>query len=238
MANEKKRQVTPEQARRRKAAKEKRMKVLKRRRRIFIASIVVVAILLVLLIMFLTGAFSHRAKETTLTLTSDNSVLFEEVTSLDNDYYSKSELKKYIKSEIKEFNKTNDGEIRLEDLDVNDDEAYLSTSYDDVSTYSLYTGYDVSYGTVQDMIDLGYDFSDTFMKVADEAKTDVATADAMSADTSAKVLVVDENTLVKVPGTILFVADSSTEVIDASSVRISQKDGNNDVTTRVIIIYK
>ncbi len=233
-----KRQMSEAERKRRRAAAERKRRIIRRRRRILLGSILLVLILFVLLVLKLTGAFYSKSNETTLSIQEDGSVIFEEILDTSEASYDSSELKSFVKAEIKAYNKAKDERlITLEKYKVSDDRIYLRTKYDSVSVYSDYTSYWLVDGSVDEMVENGYDFSDTFVTVTDGQKGDIADAATISA-TSAKALLIKENVIVKLPGTVLFVTDDSTEMIDDTTVSISQTDGNSDASNITYIIYQ
>jgi hypothetical protein len=52
------------------------------------------------------------------------------------------------------------------------------------------------------------------------------------------VVILKENIGVTVDGTILYVSDSNTTLVDESTVSIAQADGNEDATQLTYIIYE
>lgn len=50
--------------------------------------------------------------------------------------------------------------------------------------------------------------------------------------------IIKENINVTVDGTILYVSDACTTMVDKSTVSIEQPDGNEDATQLTYIIYK
>ena len=92
----------------RQARNAKRRQAIIRRRRITIAAIILAIVLVfVIAIVAVAKLFGNEAEISTLTINDDGSVVCEEVVDFDKDYYSKADLKTFIKKQVEEFNKAN-----------------------------------------------------------------------------------------------------------------------------------
>ena len=193
---------------------------------------------IVLLVCKLTGVFDKTAEMSTLTLTEDGKIICEEVTSFDEDFYNKGELKKFIKSEIDKYNKdAGDGKVKLDSIKVSGKTAYAKTTYASYKDYAAFTGIELYVGKVKNA-KKSYDFGDAFVTVKEGVKgTSVETLDITS-QSKLKVLVVKENITVVVPGEIQYVSDGATTMVDKNTVTITQPDGNEDATQLTYILYK
>jgi len=220
--------------------KQARMKILKRRRRLLIAAIVAVIAIIVLLVLYFMGTFYKKAKSTTLTLESNGTVTFEEVTDLSEDYYDAKEMKTFVKDTIKSYNSENGkNAVSLEYYAVDGDTVYCRTTYKSVDVYEDFTGYYAYAGTVAEAkSDEGLDFNDSFVTVEDGAKGDTATVDTVTETDDNEVLVIEENCTVEVPGDIVYVTDSGTEVTGTDTVTISASDSDADALEKAYIVYK
>lgn len=223
------------------ARRKRRQREVMRNRIIFGVVCVAIFALLVFLIIKVAGlAMNSGSMPETSTLTFDKSgkVVFEEVTDFDAETYSKSELKTYTNDLIESFNETYGKDaITLDKLKVSGDKAYIKTTYHDAEAYSAFTSYQTFNASFEEATEAGYDFEELFCTVADGTK---ATGQAViAADTFAgyQVAVVSENVTVVVPGQINYISETSTEIVDGSTVSIKQADGNDDATDTVYIIY-
>lgn len=220
-------------------ARAARRKQILRRRRIALGLIIAaVVVIIALIVCAATGVFSKGADCSTLTLKSNGKVVFEELTSFEEDYYSKRELKRYIKDTIREYNQTSDGSVRFKKLKVKKERAYAKYVFSDYETYGEFTGQTIFSGTVAEAMGSDYDFLDIFAKVEDKAKTKEASLEQVTKHNDYKVLIVRGNMNVRVPGEIIYVSDSCTEVVDDNQITIAQADGNDDATVITYIIYK
>lgn len=207
-----------------------------------IIALCVILILLVVLIVFAVGKymglFDKAPQETTITLTEDGTVICEEVTSFDESYYSKKELKKDIKSEIASYNeKAGKNKVKLNRLQVKKDMAYAKTTYASAKDYRAFTGIEMYAGKMKKALK-SYAFEDAFVTVKEGTKGASAETLDITSQADLKVLVIKENVAVTVSGEILYVSDAATTMVDEHTVRISQPDGNEDATQLTYIIYK
>ncbi len=223
------------------ARRRKRQREVMRNRIIFGVICLALVILIIFLISKVIGAVINSgavSDSSTITFEDDGSVVFDEVTDFDTEVYSKSELKSYTKDLIKSFNETNgDESITLDRFKVSGDKAYIKTTYKDAETYSAFTSYESYNGSYEDAYSAGYNFDEVFCTVADSKKSEGATVDAASTFAGQQVAIIKENVTVNVPGTITYVSETSTEIIDDNTVSIKQADGNNDATDLVYIVY-
>lgn len=223
------------------ARRKRRQREVMRNRIIFGVICVAVLALLITLIIKLGAALlssSGTADSSTLTFTKSGEVVFEEVTDFDTDTYSKSDLKSETKDLIKSFNnKYGENAISLKRITFRKGQVYIKTTYKDADCYAAFTSYKTYNGSYVGAVEAGYDFADLFSTVADGKKSAGKSVNADSTFEDYQVAVVDENVNVVVPGQIAYVSDTSTEIVDDNTVRISQSDGNNDATDLVYIIY-
>ena len=221
--------------------KKRRRRVI--RNRIIFGSVCAVALaLIIVIIVKLFGLIfggSQGADVSTLTFKDNGSVVFEEVVDFDTDTYSKSELKSYTKDLIDSFNDTYGGKaITLEALSVKGDKAYIRTSYKSAEAYEAFTSYETFASIYDKAVEAGYDFGEQFKAVSEDGTLGEAqVVDAATTFADSHVVIVSENINVVVPGTVSYVSNADVEITDVGTVSISQKDGNNDATDLVYIIY-
>ena len=199
----------------------------------------VLVIVIVVIVCLVTGVFEKRAEKSTLTLEDDGTIVCEEVTEFEADYYDGSELQSYAREQVAVYNDANGADrVRLERVAVGDGDAYMRTRYQSPEDYRQFTGYEIFQGTIAQAQEAGYTFSDTFVGVENGAKGDSVGSDQVLSDTEKKVLILRENITVTVEGTVLYVSDESTTVESGDTVSIAQADGNEDATTLTYIIYE
>ena len=199
----------------------------------------VLVIVIVVIVCLVTGVFEKRAEKSILTLEDDGTIVCEEVTEFEADYYDGSELQSYAREQVAVYNDANGADrVRLERVAVGDGDAYMRTRYQSPEDYRQFTGYEIFQGTIAQAQEAGYTFSDTFVGVENGAKGDSVGSDQVLSDTEKKVLILRENITVTVEGTVLYVSDESTTVESGDTVSIAQADGNEDATTLTYIIYE
>lgn len=210
------------------------------RNRAIALCIIAVALIaaIVALVCKVMGVFDKTPEISTLTLKSDGNVICEEVTSFDESFYNKGELKKFMKSEIDKYNhEAGSGKVKLNQVKVSGKTAYAKTTYASYKDYSALTGIEMYVGNVKSAKKI-YDFADAFVAVKEGVKgTSVESLDITS-QSKLKVLVVRENITVVVPGDILYISDGATTMVDKNTVTIAQPDGNEDATQLTYILYK
>lgn len=237
MENKKKHSAKAAQNARENKIKARNQKIVQHRIAILIAVIILVIAAIVAVVKF-SGWFDKIPDQSTLTISDDGKVICEELTDFAEDY-SRSELKTYMKEEIKEYNDTNGKDsVKLDKIKFYSDLAHAKTTYASAEDYSKFTGYGLYTGTIKSAVKQGFDFSDAFVSVTDGEKgTSVDTLDITS-QKKLKVAIIKENINVTVDGIILYVSDACTTMVDKSTVSIEQPDGNEDATQLTYIIYK
>ena len=217
-----------------------RRKKLMRRKYLLLGLMVAAVIIVVLLIVGIVNLIKGRFYDTTtLVVAKDGTVTMDEVDDFDESNYDKSELEKYTKDLVNEYNSSDmGGKVKLKKVKVKKDVAYVRMQYSDYNAYKNFTGNELFVGTVGEAIEAGYDFADTFSFVSDKEKTDAVSSDVMKSVESNKVVIVRGNEHVIVPGTIAAVSDSGTSIVDDDEVAITQPDGNMDATSLTIIMYE
>lgn len=223
------------------ARRKRRQQEVMRNRIIFgliCAAILALLIFIIVKVIGLALSSGSMAEESMLTFEQDGTVVFEEVIDFDTDTYSKSEFKSYTKDLISSFNDSyGDKAITLNQLRVSGDKAYVKTTYADADAYSAFTSYQTFNGKYEDAAEEGYDFEELFCITENDKKGPGNAVIASETFEGFQVAVVNENVTVNVPGQIYYISETSTELVDANTVRISQTDGNNDATDTVYIVY-
>lgn len=226
--------LTKEKTKNRKA---QRSRAIRNRMILLVALGVIVLAGLGFLLCKVMGVFDEMPQSSTLTIEKDGTVICQEVTSFEEDYYSKKELKSFVKAEMKAYNQENGkGKITLNTVRKKGDTVYVKTTYQSVEDYSAFTGIEMSAGTVKSLKE-NYDFEDAFVTVKDGKKGDSAKTVDITSQSKLKALVIKENITVVTESDVVYVSDAATEMVDAKTVRITQPDGNEDATQLTYIIY-
>lgn len=201
---------------------------IKQRRTILIGGVAVAAIFVLLLVMSALGVFGKKASTTTVTLKSDGTVVFEEVVEVDSKT-DKSEVKKYAKETIDEYNLSKGSNmVKLNKVSTSGNRIYLKTTYKDAECYSDFTSYEFFVGTIKEAEKAGYVFDGTFSKVKSGKKKGTIEVSKVTKDSSDNVIILDQGISVVVPGKIKYVSETFTETV-GNKVNIS-----NDVLTFIV----
>jgi len=220
--------------------KKRKQQVLRNRIILGVTGLAVIALVIFFIVKLVGGLFdfSEEASSTTITFNEDGQIVYEEVISFDTDTYSKSELKDYITDLASSFNETyGEKAITVDKVKVKDNQAYIKSTYKDAECYASFSSYETYMGAYEDAVEAGYDFSQLFSSVSDNVLSVSELVDAETEFAGMQVAVVHENVTVVVPGQIKYVSSCNAELVDESTVTITQKDGNEDATDLVIIIY-
>jgi hypothetical protein len=242
-----------EQPKRRKRSQEelrllrekRRRQIIRRRKRALALFLLLLAVAVGFGIAAFLGVFEKRSDVNLLSLKSDGTVVYEEVASLKDGKYDAKELKEYVTDQIDVYNNSHsDGDVKLNRYSVKKDQVYVRTTYKDIATYRDFTGYEIFDGTVAQAKKAGYDFSDTFKLKSRKlklTKDSVVSADAKMFGGDKKpaagmrVLIIKENTAVKVDGEIYAVSSTGTKLKDEETVEIAS--GDEDDTLLTYIFY-
>ena len=194
---------------------------------------------------------TKTAGESTLALKKNGKVEQVVHDTLDQDYYSKTGLKDYIKEQVSSY----EDSIRLKKLKFSrKGKVTMDLVFQDADTYRSFEGKSCFSGTVGQAMASGYDFDTDFVPIedgesADASKADgsggaigtsgnatqnVVSSDAATDTINADVFIVEEDFIVKVPGDITFVSAEGTKVLDSHTVRV-QRDDPDEV---VYILYQ
>ncbi len=224
-----------------KAAKAERIKKRNQaiiRRRIIITAVIaaVVIVAAVLFGMYRNGAWEDRAEVNTLTLNEDGSIVYEEILEIEGT--SKKELKSYVEEQIASYNEAaGEEKITLERFASGKTGYYVRMTYSDSAAYADFTGYWLTTGSVQSTINAGITFPEAMVAVEDGEKTDSVTSEDVQKETSLKLLTIQENTTVIVPGTIEYVTDECTTIDGENTVTITAVEGDEDAAALTFIVY-
>ena len=211
--------MKPEEKKKRAEFRKRRLAVIRRRRRMLILFLILLFAALFIGILAIRGIFYKKATQTTMTIRSDGSVIFEEYQKLDQNDDTADGMKAYVKKLCHDYNEKNgSGKIKIRYFSVENKKAYLRTSYASLSTYSDFTGKDTFNGTVNEAEKKGYDFSaGTFT----DTKGNSVPEKTVVKNNSQMVAIIEGTEKIKVPGTICY-------------RMLSTEDGGN----RQYIVYK
>lgn len=210
--------------------KRKRSKAAKRKQKMMMtAGLAIVLVLVIIIGVFVLGSCSaYESDANTVYLLENGKVVSTSVESFDEDAYSKSDLKSYIKEVVNTYNEENGNMVKQKSLKVKDGLATLVMEYADAETFEDFEGTEIFTGSVADAVAAGYTFEGDFANVADGKVTASSTEEFLSGDY--KVLIIKANVTVSLEeGQICYVSAENTASVKDGVVVI--KDGANILAT-------
>lgn len=210
--------------------KRKRSKAARQKQKMMITAGLAVVLLLVIVIgiFVLGGCSAYESNTNTVYLLKNGKVVSNSVESFDEDAYSKSDLKSYIKDVIHTYNSENGNTVKQKSLDVKDGVATLIMEYANPEAFEDFEGTEIFVGSVADAVAAGYTFEGEFANVADGAVNACTSEEFLSGDY--KVVVIKANVTVSLEDSqICFVSAENTESVKDGLVVI--KDGANILAT-------
>ncbi len=151
------------------------------------------------------------------------------VADFDKEYYDEAELESFINDTVDTYiAKAGEGTVEVKDFAVEDGIAHVYLDYACAEDYAQFNGVDFYAGTVLDAKADGYDIPDAFTAVTEK---DIAWDDQDN-----KIVIVGQQTQVRVDGTILFVS-SNASVIDKHTADVTY-DILDEEAQPAYIVYK
>ncbi len=198
-----------------------------------------------LLPVLLTSCGSSSSNESRVEVTRGGKITEYAIEDFSASNYDLDELKEFIDEEVKAFKEENKGRIRVKKEKVRKDTAYLTIRYNKPETYAAFNDVVCFSGTIGEALEEGYDFSDKYILATEESKVslDEETYDGEEAaeeiieqvyvsgstvivDESMKVLIIETDMSVKVPGKVQYYratrGDAQLESEDFVSVYVSE----------------
>ncbi len=169
---------------------------------------------------------SFEADESTVYIKKDGNVIGADIEDFNKDYYDEEELKAYITESIESYVESNgDGSLEMEKFQTESSEedgvtAQLYLNYATYIDYALFNDVTLFAGTVQQAQQEGYPFDQNFLKVEEGIAADSLDVKELTEDEKMKVVIIGDETVVKVDGEIQGVSDGNTEVSGKDTVRV------------------
>lgn len=185
--------------------------------------------------------FSFKATESTIYITEKGTVIGADIEDFNEDYYDEEELKNYITESVERYVASNgDDSIELDSFqivssDSGENSAQLYLNYATYIDYAQFKNITLYAGTLSEAQTGGYDFDQVFQKVEDAKLAGSITAQEFEDTQDLKVVVVGEDTLIKVDGTILYVSDGNVEPTDKDTARVTYDVEDPDAKLAYII---
>lgn len=186
---------------------------------------------------------SFEAAESTVYVTKQGTVIGADIEDFNEDYYNEEELKDYITESVESYVASNgDGSVELDRFQTktSDDGQVIAQLYLNYATYIDYALFnDITFyaeTVAQAQVD-SYTFDQSFQKVEDGAVTGSAQAQDFLDEEEIKVVIVGDETVVKVDGEVQYVSEGNTEVVDEDTVKVHYDVEDPDAQP-AYIIYK
>ena len=191
----------------------------------------ITGLLAILCTLSFTGCGGKESEEmTTIHVGKDGSLTSMIVEAFDREYYGEEDLKEYTLDAVALYNAGGaEREVSVAKVEAADGMVKLQMKYKSAADYAGFNGKEMFCGTVAEAYDADIDLDVTLLDAADPSKT-IGKSEILQMGEK-KLVVLEENVAVEVPGKILYISDG-TEVLKEKSVIAHPGDG------RTYIIYK
>ncbi|MEY8334083.1 hypothetical protein AALB53_13400 [Lachnospiraceae bacterium 47-T17] len=175
------------------------------------------------------GGTEFSADKDTVYVEKKGTVRGANVADFDKEYYSESELSDFITETVDTYvAKSGEGTVEIAEFAVEDGVARVYLNYAGVTDYADFNGVEFFAGSVLDAKAEGYAIPDAFTAVTDDAGSWDAEGN--------KIVIIGQQTEVRVDGTILFVsANASATGKNTASVTYDLLD---EEAEPAYIVYK
>ncbi len=131
------------------------------------------------------------------------------VEAFDKPYYNGDELKGFIEGELSLYNsEVGSSAILLNKFEVTNEAAKVFLQYASYEDYKNFNEVEFFVGTVEEALEAGYDFDEEFLNYAKLSK---ASKEDVTEKKKNKVLISDEDIMLQINGTILYISDNVQE---------------------------
>lgn len=184
---------------------------------------------------------SFEAEESTVYITKEGNVIGADIEDFNEDYYDEEELKAYITESIEQYVESNgDGSLQLQKFQTGTEKeggvtAQLYLDYATYIDYALFNDITMFAGTVADAQKEGYAFDQGFLKVEEGSADGSMDIKELLEDEKTKVVVIGDETLVRIDGEIRAVSDGNTEVTGKNTVRVHYDVEDEDAQPAYIL---
>ena len=189
-----------------------------------------VGVLLVLTAAVLGGCGKEVSADTdTVYVQKKGTIKGANVAAFDKEYYDEAELEGFINDTVDTYvAKAGEGTVAVTSFAVEDGTAHVYLDYAGADDYAQFNGIDFYAGTVLEAKADGYDIPDAFTAVTDKETT-------WDAEDN-KIVIVGQQTQVRVDGTILFVS-SNANAVDKNAADVTY-DILDEEAQPAYIVYK
>lgn len=188
----------------------------------------------------LTGCSSLETEDSIVYIQKKGKVQTVDKETFDKEYYNEADFKAFAQEAIDTYNASNgEGAVVLKEFTLEGNTAKLAMEYQSTADYSAFHQVTLYQGTIAEAVGEGYPFDVEFSKVENGEITGSATISDILAEDGLSVVVVNNNTDIKVSGTICYVSGEHVTMIAKDTVSINDGEDTpvkSDVYT--YIIYK
>ena len=185
--------------------------------------LVAVLLLVIVVALFLSGALGGKSADSNSVYILENEkIVSTNIEAFDEEHYSKSELKSYMKDVIKDYNKENgSGSVRQRSFKIKDGIATSVLQYKNADVFEDFYGRELFVGTIGEALGAGYSFDIPFASVKGNNITE-CTNEKFIGDDTYKVAIIKANTKVKVEGEICFISTENIAEVEKDYVVIKE----------------
>ncbi len=186
---------------------------------------------------------SFKPAESTVYVTDQGTVISADIEDFNEDYYDEEELNDYITESVESYVADNgDGSVEIDSFKIessNDagSRARLNLTYASYIDYAQFNDVMMFAGTVSEAQQEQYELGQNFQKVEKEALAGSMDISEILDEEEWKIVIIRENTNVKVDGTVRYVSDGNAQPVGRDTVQVSYDTEDADARPAVII-YK
>ncbi|MDO4345293.1 MAG: hypothetical protein Q4C50_10865 [Eubacteriales bacterium] len=173
----------------------------------------------------LTGCGGFSSEISGISISKKGVISESVVENFDKDYYDKKELEQEIAAQVESYNAENGkNAVKKKSLRVKDSVAYLGMSYATAKDYAEFNQVDLYVGDIQGAVQAGYAFEGSFFEVSKGTVKEDAPVwgSQIMSGKNYSTVVLREELLVEVPGTIKYVSDN-VRVKDKSTAVVEER---------------
>ena len=199
-----------------KARKRQKMKLM------ITGILAVVLIVICAAAIFVLGGFgTTAAKENSVYILEDGSIISTNIEAFDETDYSEKELKTFMKETIHNYNqKEGMNLVKQKSFQLKNGSATSVLQYENADVFEDFFGTELFVGTVEDAMEAGYSFDIPFASVNGAVKE--VSSEAFADDETYKVAIIRANTKVMVDGIIYYITTENIAEIGIDYVVIAE----------------
>ena len=160
------------------------------------------------------------------------------VSELNHAYYDEAELKRFIKNAVADYVKKNGTDsVKISRLKFKDNKAKLYLNYKNYEAYAGFNGVEFFTGNMVQAQAQGYVFPEKMLAVTNGNTESAVDTDQLTRQDDLQVIVLGQNTDVKVRGDILYISDGQVKLSSRNTATVTCDSGNGNQTL-AYIVYK